>query len=373
MNNRPILITGAAGFIGKNLVAELKNRGFDDLMLYDIDSDEKQLADYCKRAEFVFHLAGINRPKDADEFYSGNTGFTKTLLDQLKAANNTAPIVTTSSIQAELDNDYGKSKALAEQALYEYGRQSGAPILIYRLVGVFGKWCRPNYNSVVATFCHNIARGLPIQINAPDAEVTLVYIEDVLNTLCAVVEGEGVLSSNTPLQVEPRSTITLYALSEMIKSFKDSRKSAYAPNLDTELAAKMYGTYVSYLPSEEHAYFLDNKVDERGNLAEFLKKDGFGQIFYSVTKPGITRGNHWHHTKTEKFFVVSGNALIKIRPIEGKEVSEISVSGDTPQVVDIPTGCTHSITNVGEVNLVTLFWSSEVFNPEHTDTFYLEV
>ncbi len=373
MKNRRILITGADGFIGKNLVVELKNRGFENLFLYDIQNTEEQLSEFCKTADIVFHLAGINRPKNNEEFYSGNTGFTKTLIDNLIACKNSAPIITTSSIQAELDNDYGKSKALAEQALYEYGEKNNVPIVIYRLVGVFGKWCRPSYNSVVATFCHNIARDLPIRIDNPDASVTLCYIDDVVNALISLAESESVVSSKKPLQINPVYNITLGELAELLTSFRESRKTAEAPKLDTELAAKLYGTYTGYLPSDGYSYTLKNNIDNRGHLAEFLKKDGFGQMFMSVTKPGITRGNHWHHTKTEKFFVLSGKAVIKIRPIHSNEVEIINVEGDIPTVVDIPTGCTHNITNTGESDLVTLFWSSEVFNPERPDTYYLEV
>ncbi len=373
MNHRRILITGSGGFIGKNLVCELKNMGFENLYLYDIDSSKQDLINYCKNAELVFHLAGINRPKDSEEFYSGNTGFTKVLIDTLIAAGNKAPIVVTSSIQAELDNDYGKSKAMAEQALFEYSTEYGVPVIIYRLVGVFGKWCRPNYNSVVATFCHNIARDLPVRIDNPAAELTLCYIDDVVATLIGVAQADDIVSSSTPLQVEPMCNLTLQELSDLLYSFKNSRKTAQAPELSGEFEAKLYGTYVGYLPAEEYSYQLVNNVDNRGHLAEFLKKDGFGQMFVSVTKPGITRGNHWHHTKTEKFFVVYGEAVIKIRPIDTNEITEIPVNGENPTVVDIPTGCTHSITNTGHGDLVTLFWSSEVFNKDRPDTYYLEV
>ncbi len=373
MTEKSILITGAAGFIGKNLSTELRNRGYKNILLFDIQNSEEELESYCKKADFVFHLAGINRPKVVDEFYSGNTAFTEKLLSTLSNVGSKAPILVTSSIQAELDNDYGKSKALAENAIYDFGSKNNVPVFVFRLVGVFGKWCRPNYNSVVATFCYNIANELPIEISNPDAVVKLCYIDDVINTLIMTLENSVPLSTNKPLQVEPSYQVTLKELSELINSYKTSRESVMVPSIKNGFSAKLYGTYTSYLPSNEFSYRLKNNVDNRGHLAEFLKDNGFGQLFVSTTKPGITRGNHWHHTKTEKFFVVYGEALIRIRKIDESEICEILVSGENPMVVDIPTGYTHNITNVGDGDLVTLFWSSEVFNPQKTDTYFMEV
>ncbi len=373
MTDRNILITGAEGFIGKNLCVELSNRGYNSLMRFDVNNTDEELVKFCSKADFIFHLAGVNRPKNSSEFYSGNSGFTEKLLSVLEGCNSKAPIAVTSSIQAELDNDYGKSKALSEQCIYDYSEKNNIPVTVFRLVGVFGKWCRPNYNSVVATFCHNIANDLPIEISNPDAVVTLCYIDDVVNSLISLLEAENTVSSNKPLQVEPHYNITLNELALHIKSFKDSRDTAYSPNIIGEFAGKLYGTYTSYIPDSEYSYRLKNNVDARGHLAEFLKGDSFGQIFISTTRPGITRGNHWHHTKTEKFFVVYGQAVIRIRKIDGTEINEIKVDGDNPTVVDIPTGHTHNITNVGDGDLVTLFWSSEVFNPDKPDTFYMEV
>ncbi len=368
-----ILITGAKGFIGKNLTVELKNRGYNNLMLYDIDSTQEQFVDYCEKAQIVVHLAGVNRPKDTSEFYEGNTGFTEKLLQQLKQCGNSSPIVVTSSIQAELDNDYGKSKAQAEQALYNYSHDCGVPVYLYRLVGIFGKWCRPNYNSVVATFCHNIANNLPITISNPDAVVTLSHIDDVICEICSVIERENHVSSYSPLQVNPQYKMTLQALSDLIYSFKSSRTTLATPQIGDELSKKLYGTYTSYIPSEQCAYNLVTNIDERGQLTEFIKNEGTGQLFVSVTKPGITRGNHWHHTKTEKFFVVSGNARISIRNINDNIATHFDVSGEEPTVVDMPTGCTHLITNTGTTDLVTLFWSSEIFDKQKPDTYFLEV
>ncbi len=373
MTESRILITGAGGFIGKNLTAELKNRGYNNLMLFDIENSDDELRQFCKDAEFVCHLAGINRPQNTDEFYTGNTGFTEKLLKTLKETGSKAPITVTSSIQATLENDYGKSKAMAEQAIYDYGHTTGIDVTVFRLVGVFGKWCRPNYNSVVATFCHNIANDLPIQINNPDALVTLCYIDDVVEQLIDVIEGKVVTVSDTPLLVTPEYKLTLKELSQQILSFKEGRNTVAVPSVKDDFGRKLYGTYTSYLPQAGFAYQLKNNVDNRGHLAEFLKDDGFGQLFISTTKSGITRGNHWHHTKTEKFFVVYGEAVIKIRKINSEHVTEIKVDGECPTVVDIPTGHTHSITNTGKGDLVTLFWSSEVLNKDKPDTYFMEV
>ncbi len=373
MTEKHILITGSEGFIGKNLSAELRNRGYKNILLFDIHSTDEELDLYCEKAEFIFHLAGINRPKNVEEFYSGNTAFTEKLLSVLSSKGNKSPFVVTSSIQAELDNDYGKSKALAEKAIYDYGNSNNVPVRIFRLVGVFGKWCRPNYNSVVATFCHNIANNLPIEISNPDAIVTLCYIDDVVKTLISLLESDVSTSSDIPLHVEPSYKITLNELSKLINSFKMSRENVFVPNIKSEFSSKLYGTYTSYLPTTEFAYQLKNNVDNRGHLSEFLKESDFGQLFVSTTKPGITRGNHWHHTKTEKFFVVYGEALIKIRNLDSSQITEFTVNGESPTVVDIPTGYTHNITNIGSGDLVTLFWSSEVFNPQNTDTYFLEV
>ncbi len=373
MTDSQILITGAGGFIGKNLVAELKNLGYNNLLLFDIHNSDDELKQFCEKADFVFHLAGINRPQSTDEFYSGNSGFTEKLLETLKATNSRAPIAVTSSIQASLDNDYGKSKAMAEKAIYDYGRVTGVTVNVYRLVGVFGKWCRPNYNSVVATFCHNIANDLPIQINSPDAVVTLCYIDDVIEGLIKLLEGGNDAQSKSTLQIDPEYKITLKELSELIFSFKEGRNTVVVPSVKSDFERKLYGTYTSYLPQDAFSYQLKNNIDNRGHLAEFLKDGSFGQLFVSTTKPGITRGNHWHHTKTEKFFVVYGEAMIKIRRIDSDEITEIKVDGEHPTVVDIPTGHTHNITNIGDGDLVTLFWSSEVFNKDRADTYFMEV
>ncbi len=369
--NSPILITGANGFIGKNLTAQLQNLGFENLMLFDVNNSDADLEAYCQKAELVYHLAGVNSPTDVKDFYDGNENLTKKVTEYLKKTKRSTALAVTSSIQAELDNDYGKSKASAEQAIFDYGKSEDAPVFVFRLVGVFGKWCRPNYNSVVATFCHNIANNLPIQINDKEKALPLVYIDDVVGTLCEIANG-NLSGSDDFMSVQPEYTPTLGKISDLLLSFYESRDNFYAPKLDEDFEKKLYATYTSYLPSN-YAYELKNNVDNRGHLAEFLKKDGFGQMFVSTTKPGITRGNHWHNTKTEKFFVVSGEAVVRIRGINDDAVHEFTVNGEVPTVVDIPTGCTHNIENIGTGDLVTIFWSSEVFDPENPDTYYLEV
>lgn len=367
-----ILVTGSKGFVGKNLIAELKNRGYTDILEFDIDTDKCLLDEFTKKCQFVFHLAGVNRPKDEKEFMEGNFGFTSELLELLKKHNNKAPVLFTSSIQAERDNLYGLSKKAAEDLVFKYGSDNAVKVLIYRLPNLFGKWCRPNYNSVVATFCHNIARDLDIKINDPNIELTLCYIDDVVNEFISALHGKET-RNGAFCKVPKTYKVKLGELAEKIYSFRKSRDTLIMPSLQNEFDRALYGTYLSYLEEDKFSYKLKKNEDNRGWLTEFIKSESMGQIFISKTKPGITRGNHWHHTKAEKFLVIQGEAVIRFRKIDSDEIIEYRVSGDVPEVVDIPTGYTHSIENVGKEDVITLFWASEIFNPEKPDTYWLEV
>lgn len=367
-----ILVTGAKGFVGKNLIAELKNKGYTDVFDFDIDKDKSILDEYTKDCEFVFHLAGVNRPKNENEFMEGNYGFTSVLLHLLKKNNNKSPILITSSIQAEKDNPYGKSKMAGENLLFNYNKETGAKVLIYRLSNLFGKWSKPNYNTVVATFCHNIARGLEINVSDPGAELTLCYIDDVLEEFIRALEGNPV-SKDQYCYVPIAYSIKLGELEEKIRSFKESRTDLSIPNMGDEFTKKLYSTYLSFLPEEKFSYELRMNCDNRGSFTEFIRTAVSGQVSVNISKPGITKGNHWHHTKNEKFMVVSGKGVIRFRRVNSEKIIEYMVNGDKLEVVDIPTGYTHSIVNIGESDLVTIMWVNECFNPEKPDTYYLEV
>lgn len=367
-----ILVTGAKGFIGKNLIAELRNRGYNNIFEITRDSDPILLESYTKECDFVFHLAGVNRPKNEKEFMEGNFGFTSQLLELLKKHGNKAPVLITSSIQADRDNPYGRSKKAAEELLFEHYKETDTKIYIYRLPNVFGKWSKPNYNTVVATFCHNIARNLDIQVNDPNVDLTLCYIDDVLEEFLAALEGNPTVKGDF-CYVPVTHNIKLGELVELIKSFRDSRTNLSIPNMEDNLTKKLYSTYLSFLPEDNFSYDLKMNVDHRGSFTEFIRTSERGQVSVNVSKPGITKGNHWHHTKNEKFLVVSGEGLIRFRKIDSEEIIEYRVSGEKLQVVDIPTGYTHSIVNVGETDLVTVMWANECFDPEKPDTYFLEV
>ncbi|MDY4166189.1 MAG: NAD-dependent epimerase/dehydratase family protein [Fournierella sp.] len=371
--NTPILITGAGGFIGKNLVATLKTAGYTDLMLFERDDTPETLAEYAARAGFVYHLAGINRPKDPSEFYAGNAGLTETLLSLLDKAGNKAPVLVTSSIQAALDNDYGKSKAQAEQAIFAHGQATGAPVYVFRLPGVFGKWCRPNYNSVVATFCHNSANGLPLSVRDPEYRLPLVYIDDVVASFVAALDGSCTREGDYCVVPVVHET-TLGHLAETIEGFAKNRETLDVPDQTPgSLEQKLYSTWLSYLPADRFSYPLNMHCDNRGSFTEFLHTPAHGQVSINISKPGIVKGNHWHHSKNEKFLVVKGTGVIRFRALDSTEVIEYHVSGDKLEVVDIPTGYTHNIENVGQDDMVTVMWANEVFDPDHPDTFFLPV
>jgi len=368
-----ILVTGARGFIGKNLIAELRNRHYDEIMEFDTDTKEELLDSYCKEADFVFHLAGVNRPKEQSEFMQGNFGFTSVLLDTLKKHHNSCPVMLSSSIQAEKDNPYGESKKAGEDLLFEYGKSTGARVLVYRFPNVFGKWCKPNYNSAVATFCHNIAHNLPIQVNNSDAVMNLVYIDDLVNELINAVAGKENSNADGFCYVPVTYKKKLGRIAELIESFKVSRAERSIPDMADLFVKKLYSTYLSYLPSDQFSYPLKMNIDQRGSFTEIIRTLDRGQVSVNISKPGITKGNHWHNTKNEKFVVVSGKGLIQFRKVGTKDIIEYHVSGEKIEVVDIPVGYTHNIINEGDTDLVTIMWVNEVFNPEKPDTYYLEV
>ncbi|MFD2656638.1 capsular polysaccharide biosynthesis protein CapF [Gracilibacillus thailandensis] len=367
-----ILITGSNGFIAKNLIAELRNRQYNDLLLFNRSKNLDDLYEYCKEADFVFHLAGINRPKDESEFMEGNFGLTSLLIDRLKENNNNCPVLVTSSIQAELDNPYGRSKKAGEDLLLDYGEENEVKTYIYRLPNVFGKWCKPNYNSAVATFCHNIANDLPVKVNDPSVLMNLAYIDDVINELINALEGNA-NQFEQRCEIPTIHKIKLGKIVELLQSFKKSRENRLIPNMSDEFTKKLYSTYLSYLSKDNFNYSLEKHVDNRGSFTEFIRTIDRGQVSVNVSKPGITKGDHWHHTKNEKFFVVSGKGVIRFRKIDSEEVIEYFVSDDEFEVIDIPVGYTHNIENLGDTDMITIMWANELFDPERPDTYYLEV
>ncbi len=369
-----ILVTGSNGFIGKNLIVWLEQRPDVRVLGFDQEHSLQELDERLAMADLVYHLAGVNRPQSVEEFRTGNVDLTAHICDRLVLGGRPVSIVLSSSIQAKLDNPYGVSKRQAEEVVERYAQQNGARVLIYRLHNVFGKWCRPNYNSVVATFCHNIAHDLPITISDPARELELVYVDDVVETFVTEIGKQQPESTKAEIrEVTPTYRVSLAQLAALIRSFRESRRTLQVHNLDDEFTHKLYGTYLSYLAEDDFAYNLEKRCDPRGCLAEFVKSAPFGQIFVSRTKPGVTRGNHYHHTKTEKFLVLEGKAVIRFRHLQNNEVIEYPVRGEDFRVLDIPTGYTHSIENVGEGELVTLFWASEIFDPTQPDTIHEEV
>ena len=380
-----ILITGAKGFVGKNLVEALKNiRDGNDksreitndinIFEYDIDTDESQLDVFCKDADFVFNLAGVNRPETEEEFMQGNFGFGSILLDTLKKHYNTCPVMLSSSIQAERDNPYGRSKKAGEDLFFEYSKETGAKVLVYRLPNVFGKWCRPNYNSAIATFCHNIARDLPITVNDRSVMMQLVYIDDVVDELIRAISGKE-NKKNEFCEIPIVHQITLGEIVDLLYSFKESRENKNVPDMtENSFSKKLYSTYLSYLEPSDFSYKLKMNCDDRGSFTEILRTVNAGQFSINISKPGITKGQHWHNTKNEKFVVVSGHGLIQLRKIGTEEIVNYEVSGEEITVVDMIPGYTHNIINLSDTeDLVTFMWCNECFNPEKPDTFYEEV
>ena len=394
-----ILVTGASGFVGKNLVYNLRNiaqgknrtrpnRLVNEIFEYDLDTDPALLDKFCAEADFVFNLAGVNRPKDQSEFMQGNFGFATVLLDTLKKHNNTCPVMLSSSIQATLigrygQSDYGKSKLAGEELFFTYAQDTGAKVLVYRFPNLFGKWCRPNYNSAVATFCNNIANDLPIQVNDPSTELELLYIDDLVEEMLNALESKEHRCNYNGLEavadnqgrycfVPTTHKATLGQIVELLESFHNQPKTLQLPEIPAgSFAKKLYSTYLSYLPKEKTCFSLKMNCDERGSFTELLKTANCGQVSVNISKPGITKGQHWHNTKWEFFIVVAGTALIQQRKVDTDEVLEFKVSGENIQAVHMLPGYTHNIINLSETeDLVTVMWANEAFDPEHPDTYF---
>ena len=397
-----ILVTGAKGFVGKNLVwnlrniAEGKNRtrpglSIGEIYEHDLDTDPALLDTFCANADFVFNLAGVNRPKNQSEFMEGNFGFASDLLNALKKHDNKCPVMLSSSIQATLigrygQSDYGKSKLAGEELFFDYSAETGAPVLVYRFPNLFGKWCRPNYNSVVATFCNNIANDLPIQVNDRSTELELVYIDDLVEEMLDALEGKEHHCAFSGLDAVPQENgrycyvpvshkATLGEIVDLLEGFKTQPKTLLMPEIPAgSFAKKLYSTYLSYLPKEKVSFPLKMNVDERGSFTELLKTANCGQVSVNISRPGVTKGQHWHNSKWEFFMVVSGHGLIQERKIGADEVLEFEVSGEKIEAVHMLPGYTHNIINLSDTeNLVTVMWANELFDPRHPDTFFEKV
>lgn len=397
-----ILVTGARGFVGRNLVAQLNNIKdgkakfygdivIDDVFKYDIDSTLDELDKYCSQADFVFNLAGVNRPQNPEEFMQGNFGFASTLLDTLRRHNNICPVMLSSSIQATLagrfgTSEYGKSKKAGEELFFDYAKATGARVLVYRFPNLFGKWCRPNYNSAVATFCNNIANDLPITVNDPATELELLYIDDLVDEMIAALRGEehhcefeGVetilTSQGRYCAVPVTHKITLGEIVSLLEEFRAQPQSLTIPNIpDGSFAKKLYSTYLSYLPKEKVAFPLKMNIDDRGSFTELLRTRNNGQVSINISKPGITKGQHWHNTKWEFFMVVAGHGLIQMRRVDSEEILNFEVSGDKIEAVHMLPGYTHNIINLSDTeDLVTVMWCNECFDPNRPDTYFLPV
>lgn len=368
-----LVVTGAEGFIGRHVCAIASADPSLEVVPLVRSTPPAAFRAALTRADAVIHLAGVNRPEREEEFTEGNEALTQSVTAALAQAGRRARLLLSSSTRAGDDTPYGRSKNAAEDAVRAYAAETGAPVAIYRLPNVFGKWSRPFYNTAIATFCHLIARDEPVEVHEPDRVLTLVYGEDVARDMIARATASSPVSGVESPVVTPAYERRLADIVQLIQQFRAMRTDLVVPNLGDEFTRKLYGTYVSFLPLDDVSYPLRQFQDERGALAELLKSHAFGQVFVSRTRPGITRGNHYHHTKTEKFVVVEGDAVIRMRPIAGGDVTEIAVRGSEFRVVDIPTGYTHSITNVGDRELITLFWASEIFDPERPDTYFLNV
>lgn len=366
-----VLITGANGFVGKNLVAYLKERKDIEIFRFCREDDPQDLNALAAQVDFVFHLAGVNRPQNQEEFNTGNTDLTRLIAEAISHSGRKIPLIYTSSTQAEQENAYGASKRGAEEVLQKLSVDNGSPVSLFRLPNVFGKWARPNYNSVVATFCHNIARGIPVQINDPLAPLTLVYIDDVIEKFVAVMDG---LVTGTPfVKIETQYQTTVGELSEKLYAFRESRQSLITEPVGKGLTRALYSSYLSYLPPEDFTYEVPKYGDSRGVFVEMLKTPDAGQFSYFTAHPGITRGGHYHHSKTEKFLVIRGEACFRFRHIVSGEFYELVTSGEKPVIVETVPGWTHDITNVGQDEMIVMLWANEIFDREHPDTFALAV
>lgn len=382
-----ILVTGARGFVGRNLVSQLRNirdgkaRWYkvpDPQRIivyeYDLDSTPEELDRYCSDADFVYNLAGVNRPENPEDFMKGNFGFASTLLDMLKKYRNTCPVMISSSIQAALDNPYGESKRAGEELMFKYSEETGAKVLVYRFSNLFGKWCRPNYNSVVATFCNNIAKGLPIKVNDPEVTLNLEYIDDVVDELIGALVGEE-HTDGRYCHVPVHHSVKLGHIVELLEGFKRTRETLGVPDVGDAFTRKLHATYLSYLPEDGFSYPVTTHSDERGSFTELIRTADCGQVSVNITKPHVTKGNHWHHTKNEKFIVVSGRGVIRFRDVRDPhaQVIEYQVSGDKIEVIDVPAGYTHNFENLGDTDMVTLIWCNECFDPDRPDTYFEQV
>lgn len=377
-----ILITGSKGFIGKNLVEQLKNiknkKVKSDLNIKEVfeinkDTSKEKFEYFCKNADFIFHLAGVNRPKNSNEFYIGNCEYTELLLKTLMKFDNKCPIVLSSSIQSGNDTEYGKTKLIAEKLLIDYSIKTKSKVFIYKLANVFGKWSKPNYNSVVSTFCYNISRDIDIIINDPNAKINLVYIDDVIKSFLLCINEKTSDNLVINRKIESSYVKTIKEIANRIYDYKNMRENLEIPDMKDEFDKKLYSTYLSYLDESSFKYSLKTNLDIRGSFTEFIHTMNNGQISINVTKPNITKGQHWHNTKNEKFLVVSGIASIKFRRIGSEKIIEYIVSEDKFEVLDIPCGYTHSITNIGKKDLVTIMWANEIFDKDNADTYFEEV
>ena len=373
MEKIKIAVTGANGFIGKNLLARLETN--QDLELHRINKNISigDLRVKLANIDIVYHLAGVNRPINEQDFVLGNVDFTNQVLSILKLSSKPVKLIVSSSTQVEIDNPYGKSKRTAEELIKLTVKDSLIEAIIYRLPGVFGKWSKPNHNTVVATFCNNVINNIPLEIRDSNYELSLVYIDDVIESFISNIYKEKNSENFHYVNIPIQFNTTLGELANIIGKFKDNRTTLYAPMVGNLLVKNLYSTYLSFMPSQSFSYPLELKSDHRGDLFEWIKSKDFGQIFISTTKPGITRGNHYHHTKTEKFLVIRGQAEIKFRKIDNEEIITYPVNGEKPTVVDIPPGYTHSITNTGTTELITLFWANEIFDMDRIDTYFLNV
>lgn len=384
---KTVLVTGSEGFVGRNLCATLERLPELAVLKVDVHNAGASLPEYVGCADYVVHLAGVNRPTDTEAFKTGNVDFTARLLSLLRGTGRRVPVVLSSSTQAAADNPYGISKRQAEEAVFAYGREAEAGVCVYRLPNVFGKWCRPNYNSAVATWCHNIACGLPIQVRDPEAALTLVYVDDVVSEFVAALSGWGNRLADGYCSVPVSYTRTLGQITGLLYGFKSSRQDLQVPDQADGFTKKLYATYLSYLPPGEFSYPLKMKVDARGSFSEFIRTLDRGQVSVNISKPHVIKGQHWHHTKHEKFLVVAGQGVIRFRSVAGAEqapggapsaqggagVLEYFVGGDKLEVVEVPPGYTHNIENLGETDMVTVMWANEAYDPQRPDTYFEKV
>lgn len=368
--NMKILVTGAKGFLGKNLVNQLKNQKDKDIFEAGRETPSEILDMYCKNCDVVIHLAGVNRPINESEYMEGNFGSIKNLTDRLQLYSNTCKIIFASSIQAAMDNPYGRSKKAGEDLLLQYGEETKAKILIYRFPNIFGKWCKPDYNSVITTYCYNISRGKPIYMENKEKLLTLAYIDDVVDEL---IKGLDMAGDSIYGNISTTYTVTLSEIGHLLISFHENRRNFLLPDMSNEFTKKLYSTYLSYLPEDSLCYPLKTNLNEKGSFTEFIKGDAFGQVSINILKPGIIKGNHWHQIKNEKFLIVSGEGKVLLQKLGSREIIEYRISGKKQEVLDIPPGYTHNIMNIGDTDMILIIWANEMFDSKRPDTYHLPV